>query len=75
MSWLPRFSIGGWCACEADAEFEGFCLEVRWLGYLVEFAFARQEPSPQQHADTAIAGGAPSSFRWRLEPEASDDAR
>jgi hypothetical protein len=44
MSWLPRLSLTGWCSCEADATtFEGWCLQLRWRGFLLEIAFARQE--------------------------------
>lgn len=43
MSWLPHFSTFGTCCCEADGEYEGKTLQVRWLGWVFEVTLAKWE--------------------------------
>lgn len=46
MSWLPRLAIFGTCCCEADGEYEGSTLQVKWLGRVVEITLAKWEDRP-----------------------------
>lgn len=43
MSWLPRISHSGHTVCVDDGEFEGSSISLWWLGFVVEFTFARRD--------------------------------
>ncbi len=39
---IPMFRLIGTTICESDGEAEGWTLEIRWLGMLVQFVLARR---------------------------------
>lgn len=81
MSWLPRFTVSGWCSCWSDAEYEGWSIELRWRSIIIEIAIGKVgrhlEPPAELDVSTPkwILGDASNRFRFKLRPdEEADDA-
>ncbi len=43
MSWLPRMAIVGTAAGETDGDYEGWTVQLFWLGWLFEIALLKRE--------------------------------